>query len=357
MSTHRLVVFEDFGRHCFLFLDHGINPMQHDFATQDRRGESVGGDPGAQSTTAARRLFCADNLLVLRAMATCSIDLVYMDPPFNTNRRFVGSKGSPAAGAGFDDVFGTRTEDKEDHANLIHMYPEIERFLSLATHWGHKGSGQYLLFMAVRLIEVRRVLRETGALYLHCDSTMAHYLKILLDGIFGVEHLRNEIIWCYTGPQPSRQWYPRKHDNLFYVAKSASHFFDGDAVRIPSQWNALGGFGNPDVPKKNRGKVPEDWWHMTFGPNSKERVGYPTQKPLALLHRIIAASSREGETVLDPFCGSATTLLAAEALGRNWIGIDVSPRIHDILTMRLSQAGYPPSFDYQNMHAGDHAKG
>jgi len=196
----------------------------------------------------------------------------------------------------------------------------------------------YLCWLGVRLLEMYRVLRDDGSIYLHIDHTAQAWVKALMDAIFGRKHFRNEIAWCYTGPQRALRHFPRKHDTiLFYSLPDAT--FNRDAVRVPSKWNELGGFSDPDVIRKNKGKVPEDWWHMTFGPNTRERVGYPTQKPLAVYERIIKASSNEGDFVLDPFCGCATTPIAAERLGRQWVGIDIWDKAHQTVIDRLQKEG------------------
>lgn len=193
----------------------------------------------------------------------------------------------------------------------------------------------YLTMMAPRLIELHRVLKKTGALFLHCDPSASHYLKLLLDAIFGYHRFRNEIIWCYRQGGRSNKMFGRKHDIIFFYSKSKKYIyaFNADDIRIP--YHGTGGYqtsGN-GVTHKNgktykpnpKGKIPEDWWDIpAITPMSKERIGYPTQKPLALLERIIAACSNKNDIILDPFCGCGTAIVAAEKLGRNWIGIDVT---------------------------------
>lgn len=270
-------------------------------------------------------------------MNSASVDLIYLDPPFNSNANYAAPIGSQAAGAAFKDTWGLSDIDVE-WINLIEgSHPAVHRVLLAAMTDSDKA---YLAYMAARLLEMPRLLRATGSIYLHCDPTMSHYLKLLMDAIFGRKQFRNEIAWCYTGPQRTTRHFPRKHDTiLFYSYPEAT--FNRDAIRVPSKWNQLGGFNSdPEAEKKNRGKVPEDWWPMTFGPNTRERVGYPTQKPLALLDRIIKASSNEGEIVLDPFCGCATACVAAENLGRHWVGIDLSPKAVELVNSRLQEA--PP---------------
>ena len=215
------------------------------------------------------------------------------------------------------------------------------------------GMLAYLTYMGERLVEMRRLLKPTGSIYLHCDPTASHYLKALMDAIFGPANFRNEIVWCYTGPGNVRRWFPRKHDVLLFYASSDATIFNRDAVRIPyKQLNVqhpdeetgggIGGRLTPDNVEeyRRRGKVPEDYWledRDGMSPVSRlqsERLGYPTQKPLSLLARIIRASSNTDDLVLDPFCGGGTAIVAAHNLGRRWIGIDISPHAVDIIRQR-----------------------
>jgi site-specific DNA-methyltransferase (adenine-specific) len=211
----------------------------------------------------------------------------------------------------------------------------------------------YLTYMAQRTIEMHRILKDTGSLYLHCDPTASHYLKILLDEIFGKNNFRNEIVWCYTGPSGVKKNFPAKHDIIFRYSKSKDCLFNADAVRIAYKelhsdkgkksaiWGDEGKLQSKETREQyvERGKIPEDWWNdIPSGGHisSKERTGYPTQKPLALLNRIIQASSNAGDIVLDPFCGCATTCVAAQQLDRKWIGIDIEKQAVNILVERLS---------------------
>ena len=172
----------------------------------------------------------------------------------------------------------------------------------------------YLCFMAIRLLEMRRILKDDGSIYVHCDPTSSHYLKQLMDAVFDVANFRNEIIWTYGlgGSSPKR--FSRKHDVILFYTKSNRYTFNKPQTPATSQR------------LKGQMKGATDVWDIPSLNNmAKERTGYPTQKPLALYERIIAASTNEGDIVLDPFCGSGTTLLAAQRLGRKWIGVDSSP--------------------------------
>ena len=204
--------------------------------------------------------------------------------------------------------------------------------------------------MAARLLEMRRVLRPTGSIYLHCDPPMSHYLKLLMDAAFGRKAFRNEIVWCYSGPgSPKMRQFNRKHDVILWYAAGDAWTFNADAVRIPHKRLNTNRKGAAIAAPLGaalrdeylaRGKVPETWWpeFSPVGRLKKERTGYPTQKPLALLERIIKASSNPGNVVLDPFCGCATTMVMADALQRAWVGIDVAPKAAELVTSRLRDA-------------------
>ncbi len=315
-----------------------------------------------------RTIFCHDNLEILRGINSGSIDLIYLDPPFNKKKVFTAPIGSSAEGAEFSDIF-TKDDIKEEWLQEIEEDQEkLRSFLH-----GIRGiEGQtsynfcYLAYMAIRLVECHRILKDTGSIYLHCDPTMSHYLKILLDCVFCEGNFRNEIVWCYSSTSQAHKWFPRKHDIILFYAKKENYFIT-DEIRIPYKLGKMprrinaseknrGGSGKwrgdsvENLEKKHdKGKIPEDWWSITFGPNSPERTGYPTQKPLALLERIIQASSKKGDLVLDPFCGCATTCVAAEKLGRKWIGIDVSHKAYELVQERLKKEVANPEelFDYK----------
>ncbi len=298
-----------------------------------------------------RTIFCHDNLEILRGIDSDCVDLIYLDPPFNKKKTFTAPIGSNAEGASFSDIF--REEDvkddwlldiKEDHYFIHDLLSTVKTIEGRASY-----NFCYLAYMAIRLLECHRILKETGSLYLHCDPTMSHYLKLLLDCIFGEINFRNEIIWCYHGPgSPKMRQFNRKSDSIFWYSKSKVWTFNGDDVRVPfkdpnqSLRRAMspdGTFSNADVKEyREKGKIPENWWEIRIAARSKtEYTGYPTQKPLSLLERIIKASSNVGDVVLDPFCGCATTCLAAERLGRQWIGVDVSIKAFELIKERMKK--------------------
>ncbi len=289
-----------------------------------------------------KTLWTGDNLDILRGLNSETVDLIYLDPPFNSNRDYAAPVGSKAAGAAFKDTWTLSDLDVAWMGLIADEYPAVARLLDAASWTNGKGMQSYLTMMAVRLLEMLRVLKDTGSIYLHCDPTASHYLKMLMDAVFGAANFRNEIVWCYAGGGIPKLDFPRKHDIILrYAGKNRT--FNADAARVPydsdyqatvfsgSDSRAPGRTYHPD----KRGKVVEDWWRGISRPYGKQRIGYPTQKPLALLERIIKASSNPGDIVLDPFCGCATACVAAERLGRKWVGIDLSPKAVELVNLRL----------------------
>ena len=274
-----------------------------------------------------RRLYAYDNLEVLNdplALPTDSVDLIYLDPPFNSNSTynlpFKRLGRDVAAVAAFQDTW-TWGEVEDAHLAALDGAPST-RVLADIVQIAQRVEGRrrktnlaaYLVNMAVRLIPMRRVLKPEGSIYLHCDPTASHYLKLLLDALFGRARFINEISWTYGLGGSSKQSFSREHDVLLFYSNSERYFFDKPTV--PATSNRLKG--------QEKGML--DVWTDIPSLNNmaRERLGYPTQKPLELLERIIGASSRPGDLVLDPFCGCGTTAHAAELLGRRWVGIDIS---------------------------------
>ena len=269
------------------------------------------------------------------------------DPPFNKGKDFHATPESFAEGASFHD----RWRWDDIHNDWIDFMkdeqPELWNVIQMANEAYGDDMGAFLCFLGVRLLEMWRVLKSTGSLYLHCDPTASHYIKMLLDAIFGKENFRNEIIWCYNSSENSKTSFQKKHDVIFYYVKSDNFLFNGNAVGVKRSSTAryyTDENGRKYTKKygkiyyvKNTKKIPSDWWadipklhHL-----AKERTGYPTQKPLALYERMILASSNEGDLVLDPFAGCATTCVAAEKLGRRWIGVDIWDKTHEVTVKRL----------------------
>ncbi len=370
-------------------------------------------------------LYYGDNLVVLRdSIKDESVDLVYLDPPFNSqatyNVLFKSPTGaqSPAQIEAFEDTWHWDTGDaerafdevmKSGNAEVAELLRSIRSFLK------ENDMMAYLVMMCIRLLELHRVLKSTGTLYLHCDPTASHYLKILLDGIFGADRFMAEIIWKRTNARGTTGKWPRVHDVILVYTKSDEFCFNAlkvkaDAAKMPhtlitaadglkyqtyeltapgatkegesgkpwqghdpnkygrhwgnshaqmDEWDADGlihwpkdgGFPRrraeaPFDPESREVVVGDTWVDIDrINQAAKERLGYPTQKPVALLERIIAASSKEGDVVLDPFCGCGTTIHAAEKLDRKWIGIDVTHLAISLIEKRLKDAF--PSVKFQ----------
>ncbi len=264
-------------------------------------------------------IYFGDNLTVLQSLPAESIDLIYIDPPFNTGKTQARTQ------------LRTERSDTGDRTGFGGQRYETTRL-------GSKGYADifddFLGFIAPRLEEARRVLKAHGSLYFHIDYREVHYCKVLLDQIFGRESFLNEIIWAYDyGARTTKKW-PPKHDNILWYAKDPAHYTYNVAAidRLPYMAPGLVG---PE--KAARGKLPTDtWWHTIVPTNGKEKTGYPTQKPLGILRRILLASSNPGETVLDFFAGSGTTGAACLELGRQFILVDNNPQSIEVMRARFA---------------------
>ena len=349
-----------------------------------------------------RTLFTGDNLDVMRGINSECVDLIYLDPPFNSNRDYAAPIGSEAAGAAFKDTWTLSDVDVAWIGLIADHEPGLASIIESSGLAHGNGMQAYLTMVAVRLLEMRRILKPTGSVYLHCDPTASHYLKMLMDCVFGRDWFRNELTWKRTNAKGlARANYPANADTILYYAKDGScawhpQFRPLAADYVKSHYTKLEpGTGrryrldnllNPNRDRPNltyeflgvtrvwrwtrerleqayekglviqtkSGAVPQlkryldeskgtqvdTVWDDIPAINSqaKERVGYPTQKPLALLGRVIKASSNEGDVVFDPFCGCATALVAAEALDRQWIGIDLSSLAVKLVLSRLQKA-------------------
>ena len=274
------------------------------------------------------RVYLGDNLRVLAGLPDGSVDLIYVDPPFNTGtaqeRTRLRTRRAEAGEPGDRTGFGGRRYRTEVLG--------ASRFAD--------AFDDYLAFIEPRLIEAYRVLAPSGTLYFHIDYREAHYCKVLLDGIFGRASFLNEVIWAYDYGARSRRRWPPKHDTiLVYVKDPRRYTFNyADLDRIPYLAPGLVG---PE--KAARGKTPTDvWWHTIVSPTGRERTGYPTQKPLGILSRIVRASSNPGDHVLDFFAGSGTTGEAAARLGRRFTLVDDNPEALAVMRRRL--AAYCPAY-------------
>ena len=306
-----------------------------------------------------RTLFHGDNLGFLRAMNSESVDLIATDPPFNKSKDFHATPDSLAAGASFQDRWSWEKDVHQDWVDQItDDYPRLMEAIESARYAHSDGMGAFMCFMAVRLLEMHRVLKLTGSVYLHCDPTASHYLKAVMDAIFGYRSFRNEIIWCYKSGGRGKKHFPKKHDVVLWYSKHHKEYvFNYDAVSLPRDTSTMHepvlfdedgrqyqrNFKNGKEYRYylDKGVLPDDWWIdiQAENPASKKRTGYPTQKPLDLYERFIKASSNEGDIVLDPFAGCATTLVAAERLKRQWIGIDIWDSAKEVVLLRLEQEG------------------
>ena len=275
-----------------------------------------------------RTVWTGDNLDILRGMNSESVDLIYLDPPFNSKKGYAAPVGSMAAGAAFKDTWHLSDLDVAWMGLIAEEQPAVAALLAATGTVHGKGMQSYLTMMAVRLLELRRALKPTGSIYLHCDPTASHYLKLLMDAVFEQDSFRNEIIWSYGLGGSSKRYFSQKHDVLLFYSKSRDYKFYKPTTPASS------------IRMKGKEKGMLDVWTDIPSLNNmaKERTGYPTQKPLTLLERIIAASSNEGDMVLDPFCGCATACVAAERLERQWVGIDISPKAAELVNVRLKDS-------------------
>ena len=382
---------------------------------------------------ADKTIWTGDNLDILRGMNSTSVDLIYLDPPFNSNRNYAAPVGSRAAGAAFKDTWTLSDLDVAWMGLIADEHEGMYQVLQAAGLTHGMGMQSYLCMMGVRLLEMRRVLKDTGSIYLHCDDTAMHYLKLLTDAVFDATNFRSQIVWkrtsAHSDTRQGRRQHGRVHDMILFYSKSDRwtwnpvyleyddqyiesfyRFIDSDTgrrfqkdnltaakpggdteyewrVKRPIEGNWVADLSEEQMtpkpgweykgvpPYKGRywayshenmrsfaregrlvyarsgmprykryidempGVPLQDLWSDIgpIGSQARERIGYPTQKPLALLERIIKASSNEGDVVLDPFCGCATACVAAENLGRQWVGIDLSEKAVELVNMRLQQ--------------------
>ncbi len=290
-----------------------------------------------------RTLVRGDNLEEMRKFPDACIDLIATDPPFNSKRDYFvpyrdqhGQEPDTLVRA-FTDTWnwGEAAEDAYQHLLIDEGGQIADTIQGLRQFLNETPMMAYLVMMAIRIVEMHRILTPTGSLYLHCDPTASHYLKIVTDAVFGTGNFRNEIIWCYSRPSaPKQRQLSRVHDIIFWYSKGQQWIFNPDLIRQPyaESSRAREGYSaqaskiaSGSVELDSKGKFPESWIYVPpLKGNSHEYMGYPTQKPIALYKRIIAASSNENSLVLDPFCGCGTTLMAAEDLNRHWIGIDLT---------------------------------
>ncbi len=306
------------------------------------------------------QLYYGDNLEIMRKFIKDeSVDLCYIDPPFNSKRNYnqiyLNTGKETAQVQAFIDTWKWDTAASNGYDEVITNYrgvftiQTIELIIALRKILGQGSLLAYIISLALRVTEIHRVLKPTGSFYLHCDQTCGHYIKILLDSIFTPKggEIRNEIIWSYSrmAAKGQRQL-SRCHDTIFWYSKGKKWIFNVDKIRLPysesskaragyKKTNLGGGSPKSEVCELNeKGKFPEDWMQIPFI-RGKEYLGYQTQKPEALLERIILASSSEGDVILDAYCGCGTTVAVAERLNRNWIGVDITYQAISLILKRL----------------------
>jgi len=306
--------------------------------------------PTAWSPSSPNRVIRADNLDILPGLPEGAFTLIYLDPPFNTgrkqNRRTTTS------------VRVLRASDSDFETGPVPVpvngvpetSPRAGGLAASGTITGFKGQlyerikgdllgyddqfEDYWAFLEPRLIEAWRLLAEDGTLYLHLDYREAHYAKVLLDALFGRDCFLNELIWAYDYGAKSKNRWPTKHDTILVYVKNPQHYYF-DSTTVDREPYMAPGLVTPE--KVARGKLPTDvWWHTIVSPTGKEKTGYPTQKPVGILRRMIQASSREGDWVLDFFAGSGTTGAVAESLGRRFLLVDQNPESIQVMRTRFA---------------------
>ncbi len=306
-------------------------------------------------------LYYGDCLEWMEQWADECVDLIYLDPPFNSNANYnilfsnAVDNGEKAQYRAFNDTWHWDAASVERYAAFRDATgrPAHDAVVGLRRVLGESGMLAYITYMAERLEHMRRLLKPTGSIYLHCDPTASHYLKIVMDAVFGKSNFRNEIVWCYSRPSaPGQRQLSRVHDTIFWYSRGDAWTFNPDEIRQPYAPGSRAREGYAATASKvaagkveldERGKFPESWIYIPpLKGNSREYLGYPTQKPLALLERIVKASSNEGDAVLDPFCGCGTAIEAAMRLNRRWAGIDISSFAIDLIrNVRLNDPNIP----------------
>jgi site-specific DNA-methyltransferase (adenine-specific) len=269
-----------------------------------------------------KSIVLAENMDYLPSLPSESVDLVYIDPPFNTGRKQARTR--------------IRTEHDEENSDRRGFQGKRYKTVVIGTKSFDDHFDDFAAFLEPRLQEAHRLLKESGSFFLHIDCREAHYCKVLLDSIFGRECFMNEIIWAYDYGARSKKKWSTKHDNiLWYVRHPDQYTFNYDEIdRIPYMAPGLVG-----AEKAARGKTPTDvWWHTIVPTNGRERTGYPTQKPLGILNRIVKVHSRPGDLLLDFFAGSGTLGEAAARTGRGFILVDNNPDATEIMAKRLAFA-------------------
>ena len=300
----------------------------------------------AEANFKNRTLYHGDNLEYLRGMNSGTVHLIATDPPFNKNKDFHAEPDSLASGAKFSDRWKWDRDVHPDWEDAIQDdWPAVWQVIQAAKVASGEDMAAFLCWLGVRLMEMHRILRDDGSIYLHIDHTAHAWVKAMMDGIFGRKNFRNEIVWGYAGGGVPRNDFPRKHDTLLRYSKGDKVIFNVErkpyGAHNTTGQRATDHGGKRSLDYNPKGTPINDWW-VDIKPLinwDSERMGFPTQKPLALYERIIKVSSNPGDIVLDPFCGCATTPIAAERLGRRWIGIDTWDQARQTVLRRLESEG------------------
>ena len=317
-----------------------------------------------------RQIYTGDNLAAMQRMRDESVDLIYLDPPFNSNRDYAAPiTVNTSQFAGHMAKFVDTWEFTDADAEWLYVIQDSEPFLynvikTAMDSYSYRMGG-YLCMMVPRLLEMKRLMKPTASIYLHCDPTASHYLKVVMDTIFGKSNFRNEIVWGYNKPRPASKKFVANHDIILFYGKSGKGTFNPQRVpTMDGKFVMRKPFKRPDGTvwkPKAPGKLAGSWWYdiASFATrmSAAEKIGYPTQKPLKLLERVINASSNPGDLILDPFAGCATACVAAEKLGRQWIGIDVSDMAAKLVIERLQyeyNAGELPAFNDREIPVSFH---
>ena len=325
----------------------------------------------------SNHLYYGDNLTIMKTnIPPNSVNLIYLDPPFNSQRNYnliykqLTGQPVPEQEEAFCDAWEMDAEKEDMLRRMPVVFEEYNVDEDLVKFWQAWIKAlrntqprllAYLVYMFYRLLDMRRILHPHGSIYLHCDPHVSHYIKVIMDGVFGHENFRNEVAWCYKSRPVSKRYFSKKHDILLFYSKTGTYTFDwkanlqplskvtvskyrhedekgkyrlvgrgikGSPIRSAKDVAPKWEIEHPELVKRDylrKGYPLDDWWNINIiNQAAKERLGYPTQKPLALLKRIITASSNEGDVVFDPFCGCGTTIYAAHLTGRKWIGCDIA---------------------------------
>lgn len=303
---------------------------------------------GKPSNIHTQTLYRGDNIDFLRAINSECVDLIAVDPPFNKGKDFHATPDSLADGGSFQDRWSWERDVEQAWVDQIEDdHPALMEAIESAKHASGEDMGAFMCFMSVRLLAMHRIIKPTGSLMLHCDATASHYLKGVLDAIFGKDNFRNEIVWCYKENETATRWLPRKHDIIFWYSKSEDYTFNmqrGEFTQAQlKRYNHVKEDGTRWANMKGKmrqlqgGARLRSWWADIPICQSNERSGYPTQKPVLLYERLVSMTTNKGDMVLDCFAGGGTTCVAAARLGRAWVAIDLWEKTARFIQDRMKE--------------------